>query len=151
MTFLRRGLSRLTKFRLFEGLVYKRGAVATYLLPSSSSSLLSCSQSFATAFDMTKDDFSLQLDCHQLSEVRVCKRQSDCDTFHWRAGLWTACIVLNKTANCGAGVKRREAICVMSNQATEVIGREVPDWRCQGLDQPILEETCFRYCPKVCT
>ena len=62
----------------------------------------------------------------------MCKRQTDCDVFHWRAGLWNACVVLNRTANCGAGFKKREAICVMSNQAMEVIAREVPDWRCQG-------------------
>ena len=62
----------------------------------------------------------------------MCKRQTDCDVFHWRAGLWNACAVHNRTANCGSGFKKREAICVMSNQATEVIAREVPDWRCQG-------------------
>ena len=38
----------------------------------------------------------------------------------------------------------------MSNQATEVISREVPDWRCHGLEPPIQEETCFKPCSVNC-
>ena len=85
-----------------------------------------------------------------LSEVRPCPASSECDTFHWRAGLWSSCVVLKPSSNCGLGVKRREAICVMFNEPDQVVGRIVSDWRCQGLKPPLLEENCVKACPQDC-
>ena len=85
-----------------------------------------------------------------LSEVRPCPVSTECDTFHWRAGLWSSCVVFNKSSDCGSGVKRREAICVMFNLPDEVVGRIVQDWRCQGLKPPLLEEACNKACPRDC-
>ena len=75
---------------------------------------------------------------------------TECDTFHWRAGLWGACSVLNQTSSCGPGVRRREAICVMYNTISDVVGRVVPHWRCRGIELPALEEACHKKCPRHC-
>lgn len=87
-----------------------------------------------------------------MSEVRVCKHQTDCDVFHWRPGLWSSCVVLNRTMNCGSGIKRRDVVCVSDDPTDDQVGgnREVPDWRCQGLRPPILEDACFRSCTQDC-
>ena len=94
--------------------------------------------------------FSFLEDCGELSEERACPAQNECDTFHWRAGLWGSCSVLNETAQCGPGVRRREAICVTYNSASEIVGRVVPHWRCRGIELPALEEACSKPCPRDC-
>lgn len=86
--------------------------------------------------------------CHMLSEMRVCKHDTDCDAYHWQAGLWSTCMVRNGTQHCGAGTRRRDVVCV--SESGVISGKEVPDWRCQGLKQPVLQETCFRPCPQDC-
>lgn len=84
-----------------------------------------------------------------MSDVRVCKLQTDCDTYHWRSGIWSACVVRN-SSNCGVGLRTREAACVVDNSAMDILGRVVPDWRCHGLLPPVKEEACSKPCPKDC-
>lgn len=81
----------------------------------------------------------------------MCPAPTECDTFHWRVGLWSTCLVLNKTSNCGPGTKTRTAICVMDNEVSDIRGRVVPDWRCHGLQlKPPTEESCHKDCPQNC-
>ena len=80
----------------------------------------------------------------------MCPAPTECDTFHWRVGLWSTCLVLNKTSNCGPGTKTRSAICVMDNDVSDIMGRVVPDWRCSGLQLPSTEDSCYKPCPHHC-
>lgn len=74
-------------------------------------------------------------ECSNLSEVKVC-REEECDVHHWQAGLWGPCRAAEGDGTCGRGYRNRDVICV--SKSTE---NRVPEWRCHGLAQPVLQQT----------